>query len=124
MQDYLDQNGVESEETVRKQKIYSGNLLTQPQKKFVETVLEQDLFGKDFPTVKKALEQEGIYTRKNHFKNALKKLSNLPDVPLQKHKGKVEADQVECEYCGANVSVKIILDNGMECRGCDATFEL
>jgi len=88
--------------------------LTEGQEKLLDIIIREDLFNKSGPQVFGKVREQGHYSRKGNFKNAMKSLGQNTLVPISIDSGTPKPKNLKCE-CGAENSLKVFALKDGQC---------
>lgn len=116
MKEYLDEK---PDSELEHKTLFEDLELTRKQNMLLDFLITKD-FSEGTKVVKifKSAQDEGIYSRKHHFKEAIKVLSKNEKIPYKLENNKLTKLDVNC-VCGTTWPISGLRKTGGECKKCD-----
>jgi len=116
MEEYL---GDQKHQDLEHETLFENVKLTQKQNALLDFLITKDFKqGKKLAAIFQECKNEGIYSRKHHFKEAIKNLSNNDRIPYDVEGSKLTKLKVNC-ICGASWPISGLQKSAGVCTQCD-----
>ena len=105
-------------------KILDNTGLTAKQERFLDALIEDDRKAFNRPDLGRFARKHGIYSRKDHIKNAVKAIHRNQKVPFEIKNGEMVESQIYCRKCDASFNLTILDKNDMKCPKCRQEYKI
>lgn len=126
MAEYIDEDVEEKKQPL---KLTDPAVVSKKRRKLFRNIVEKNWLGKQKSQIFSKIRGTGMYSGdsgKYHFKQAMKFLLKLDDVPIMSENDKIVAEEFICmnEGCDAGLTAHVLRKNDFKCLSCGRRYEV